>query len=253
MKIKIIIIMMMFLCSGLSGFVYADPLYDDVQKFKENNPDGYKYDFVRAYLNALMYFKKNKERKENLPHINFENLAESKSVKPIIDNLRRDNVNLRIARNLVKKFLKPENGLILKVSDMFVGMCDDQIELNSYEKVLYEKVYEFQAKAEFDEFNPDSFIEAQRLLASQRHASLKDLLETAMMVNVILVSHKTDEYGDFYSLGITGKQRQNLLYKIDDFQGHSFREEFQEGQSFLAGSVNIIRQILENESWEVLR
>ncbi len=242
----------LFIVFTATSHVVADPLYDDMDRFIENNPDGKKYEFVRTYLNALMYFKKNADRQKELPTIDINNLAEAPSVAPIVLALKKDNVNLRIARNLVKKFKTPENGLILKVADLFAKVCDDQMEYNDYDRVLYERIAEIQESGYFEDFYPESFLEAQELLAEQRRASFKELMEASMLINIVLVSPDRNYYGDFYRLGLTRQQRQNLLYKIDDFKGKGFSGGVEEGQTFLQGSVNVIRQILENDSWQVM-
>ena len=245
------ILTIFFLLFSTAYVAKANPLYDDVDKFIENNPDGNKYEFVKTYLNALMYLKKNADRKSDLPKIDINDIENAPSVKPIISDIQRDNVNLRVARNLVKKFKTPENGMILKVADLFAKVCDDQIEYNDYETILYEKILELQQDGYYEGFSPENFIEAQNLLSDQRRASLKELMEASMLINIVLVSTEQNYYGEFYRLGITRQQRKNLLYKVDDFKGKGFSGDIEEGQTFLEGSVNVIRQILENESWQV--
>lgn len=248
----------LFVCVGALCFLggapdlSADPLYDDPEQFIINNPDGRKYEFVRSYLNALLYFKENEDRENELPVIDIQNLKKSPSVKPIIDGLKRDNVNLRIARNLIDNFDAQNNALIIKVGNIFQKVTDDLIEYNRYDQALYAKIFEIQNSQNFEDFKVDRFLEAQELLAAQRRESWKELMEASMLINVVLVSTEQDYYGEFYRLGITAAEREKLLFKLQDFDGTGFSGKIEEGQTFLQGSVNIIKSILENSSWETL-
>ena len=252
MKYFIIALLMVSLgfCGG--DLVQADLLYDDPESFVEHNPDGKKYEFVKVFLDALKYLKKNKERQELLPHINLNNFQDSPSVKPILASFVKDNMNLRIIRNLLKNFKTQNNKLLVKIVNLIKGFCDKQIDLNNDEKVLYERIYSYQIEENYDAFDTEDFVKQQTVILNSRRETFKDIMEAAMFVNMALVSPKQNEYDEFYQLGITAEQRENLLVKVYSFKGREFNGFVEGGQSFLAGSINIIRQILENEDWEVI-
>jgi len=237
----------------MPSYVFAIDLIQDAQEFQKNNPDGNKYELVRVYLKALNYFYANTQRSQQAVPLDLNNLEDIKPTAVLLNNLVLDNVNIRIARNLVKKFLTPDNGLILKVADGFVNLCDQQILINDQERALLESLYELQKNNQLDNFKKDEFIEAFKNISQTRHDSLGGLLESSLIVKTILISNKPTAKGAFVTLGITANERKKLLKQLDEFQGENFRGELREGQTFLEGSIASLREILEDQSWGVLK
>ena len=246
-----------FLLVFFSRAAAADNPAIAVEKLKKYNPDGQKYAFVKDYLTSLSYLNINGKRKDKEAGIiQSVNLKEKDRIQKLKDNLIQDNINFRVARNTIKRYVSPktENGLILKAAELFVKVCDEQIDFNQQERDLLSKVSI--PKDEDETTNPLDdrvFSESQQKLAALRKDSLMQLFETSSLATKILISDKTDNYGNFNRLGITQQQRRNLLNKIDDFPGDGFKGELREGQTFLEGSVSIIRKILDDYyTWDTL-
>ena len=182
-----------------------------------------------------------------------DNFEDSQRTKALIDSLILDNANLRIAKNFLKRFqTDPQNGLILKVSDIFISVCDEQIEFNNLERMLLERLYEFQLKDEVINLNKEDFFQAHIKLGVERKESWKRLLEASILVTKVLISNKTDKKGKFSFLGISEREKEKLLFKLDEFYGEEYEGELRSGQSFLEGSVVAIRQTLENQELKPL-
>lgn len=249
---KKILPLMVFVFLLSIPFAGGDLLYTDAEKFREHNPDVGKYDFVKDYLNSLSYLKTNEKRDREVTVKSSGALEKIENVKALIDNLIMDNANLRVARNYLKKYKRSPNGLILKVTDLFIKVSDEQIEFNNQERGLFESLHQFLESDDFKNFNKDKFLEDQKYLSDVKRESLKGLLEASLLVNKILISENPDEFGEYVNLGITKKERQKLLKKINEFEGGDYQGDLREGQTFLQGSVSVIREILEDKSWAAL-
>ena len=245
---KRILPMMVFVFLLNIPSVVGDLLYTDSEKFREHNPDVGKYDFVKDYLNSLSYLKTNEKRDREVTAKSSGALEKIENVQALIDNLIMDNANLRVARNYLKKYKGSPNGLVLKVTDLFIKACEDQIEFNNQERGLFESLRQFLDKDDFKNFDKDKFLEDQKSLSDDKREALKGLLEASLLVNKILISENPDEFGEYVNLGITQKERQKLLKKIHEFDGGDYQGELREGQTFLQGSVSVIREILEDKN-----
>ncbi len=234
-----------FLSVGLSGLVLANDLYTNPEKFKQYNPDGQKYEFVKTYIMGLGYLQQNAQRDNAARSAVFQKLKGKEKVAALIRNLNLNNVNLRVARNLVKKYRASGNGLVVKSADLFERVCDEQIELNNQEKTLLEKVSAVD-NAQMMKIMNKKFYKDQRELGMQRKESLKKMLEGSMLMSKILISDKEDKYGELVRLGITSKERKKLIEQLDKL---SKDKKVKPGQSFLQGSIAAIREILEDQSW----
>lgn len=236
-----------------SSFAFAQ-LYktEDIKNFQQYNPDRNKYAFVKNYLTSLQYLKKNSERAERVRRFSEDEFEQGEDLQSLLKDLLNDNMNLRIARNFVKRYNAEPNGFILKVTNLFIQVCDEQIAFNKEEQGYIEALYDEQLEVGMDGVDRRAFFQDIKGLASRRKESLRQLLEASLFVKKLLISNKMDEYGEFVTLGITGGQRENLLLKLDDFYEEDFQGELREGQTFLQGSVAVIREILEDYSWDTL-
>lgn len=235
-----------------SGVVFGANFYDSVDKIKEFNPDGKKYEFVKDYIFSLTYLKANEERSKKVSSMSFNKLDDVQKGRELINGFVQDNVHIRVARNLLNKYVSPENGLMLKVVDLFAEVCDELVIVNKSERSLLEEFQEIQAKQEMADFDGSEFRSKQRKLAEKRRDSLKKLFEASMLVTKVLVSDKEDRFDQLTMLGITVEEKDKLLEKLDQFGGEDFNGELREGQSFLQGSISAIREVLMDSSWRLL-
>jgi len=230
--------------------LWASQFYDDVVQFIDKNPDGNKYEFVKTYITSLTYILANEVRRENEPQINSGNLEDSQSIGEIMDGLTLDSVNWRIAKNMLKRYRSPDNGLILKVTDLFLQMSDEQIEYNSHERFLMGQLYEAQISGNLYSFDSYKFFQEIQKLAALRKESMKKMLESAILVTKVLISSEQNEYGELDSLGVTDDERDRLLFKLDDFYGPYSETKVYEGQSFLQASIATLKDFLTDYSWK---
>ena len=249
LRFLFLIILAVFLPANLA---FSDFLHKDIAKFRQYNPDGQKFEFVQTFLSGLKYLQLNDRRALKLTDPNLNALELRERYGRLTTNIVTDNINLRLARNLVKKFVKSENGLILKAANLFVMTCDEQIEINNREKIMLDELYKVQKSSDAQKFDNRAYLRRQRALGLERKESFKKMLEASLLVKKILISDKPDRFGELIMLGITQKQRVELLSQLKEFQGKDFEGELREGQSFLEGSISAIREILEDKTWATL-
>lgn len=222
------------------------------RKFRQNNPDWKKYEFTRDYLTSLGYLKKNYDREDGIDLSGSEPSILNR-IAQMRDELIQENVNLRVARNYLKRYKnQARNGLMLKVTDLFTDVCDDLIELNSQQRTMLEEMHAMQRRGAMDDTAAALFEQRQAKISRERREALKELLRASILVTKILVSPDENYYGEFDRLGITQEQRYKLLDKIRRFNEASYQGELRSGQSFLEGSVVTIREILEDYNYETL-
>lgn len=251
-RIPYVVVIVAIMIAVATAPVVAVEVITDVEQFKENNPDGKKFEFVRDYLSGLKYLWINERRISESEAVNLDAQDASTKLAALISGITTSNVNLRMVRNLVDDYRTPENGLMLKASDLFMKACDQQIVFNNQEKDIYNNILSNGKKGELSRERKEEISEQLASLRTQRKESLKSMLEASFLVRKILVSNQVDRFGEFVMLGVTQRERRQLLSRIDDFTGDGFQGGLREGQSFVEGSVVVIREILEDSSWQTL-
>lgn len=252
-KIILFLVLLLNFVGGSPKFLFAA---EDTQEFIKNNPDGQKYDFVRNYLTALNYINLNETRKSKRDFSKYEGAKEEK-LDQYVRELTRDNVNIRTARNLMKRYFSVDNPLMVKVTDIFYVVCDEQTKFNDEEISLMkngvaEKIVYTPNNLPDQNQNSPGLLNKQIELNNRRKDSHQKLLEASVLVGKVLVSSQTDTEGELVVLGVNDEQRKKLLLKMDEFYGAEFEGKMREGQSYLEASVVAIREILEDYSWGTL-
>jgi len=250
-KIFILFVFFFFLSNNV---LFARRFYVDenVEKYREYNPDGKKYKFIKRYLTSLSYLYLNTEAKETLSPITFDYFKDPENIIGLQNHLTMENVNLRVARNLLKKYKKSENGLILKVTDIFVKMCNEQIEMNIEEKKYSDQVYKNLVGGNLGQEKRREVIQWYEDINEKKKKSSMKLLESSMLASKVLISEKTDGYGELSYLAINSKDKEALIGMLDEFIGEEYSGNLREGQTFLGGSISAIREILENSDFDIL-
>ncbi len=240
------------LCVLLGVSTASAEMLGNSRKFRKYNPDWKKYEFTRDYLTSLEYIRKNYDRQDSIDLSGAQPDVLNRIAR-MRDELIHENVNLRVARNYLKRYKnQARNGLMLKVADLFTHVCDDLIDLNSGQRALLEEMHALQRRGEMDSAAAARFEERQLAINYERRDALKELLRASILVTKILVSPTENYYGEFDRLGITQEQRYKLLDKVREFDEASYQGELRSGQSFLEGSVVTIREILEDYNYETL-
>lgn len=249
MKKIIILFFVVFMMAPLS---WGEDLYSNPTKFKEFNPDGQKYQFARDYLSSLHYLYSNAQRDLKIKRTALDELEPEARTKLLRDNLNYHNVNLRVARNLLKKYQTSDNGLILKSVDLFIKACDEQIAINEKESRFLEGASSTEQKNLPAQAVDSRMKREQTRLGLERKESSKKFLRASILVSKLLISDKEDRFGELIYLGMTKNERQKLLDQLKSFPGDKFKGKLRQGQSFLEASVSTIRQVLEDSNWATI-
>lgn len=248
MKIFLIILNCLFVVPSLA---LAENI-SDKEQFLLNNPDGGKYAFVKDYLMGLTYLKassvKFANRQDELARIVLNDNEINAQVKFLI----KDNIDWRIAKNLVQKYRLTNNGLMLKAVDLFVRLCNEQIEYNNQERALWNQFLRGDGASRDVMVNSVNFEVPLRNIETKRRESWQKLLEASVFVSKVLLSNQLDYRGEMTYLGITKEERVLLLDRLDGFPGEGFRGTMREGQTFLEASVSVIRETLEQDGLKPL-
>jgi len=245
--------LLMYFISVLGGTpVYGQGIEVDIQEFRYQNPDGQKYEFVRDYLMSLSYIRNNAIRWNHNTYLSKEFPENQERVNDLSDHLIRDNLNLRITRNMIERYRTPENGLILKATDLVMKMCNQQIALNNKERKLYRELYEVFGSNDKKDIDRIDFLARHQILSNQRKESWKNLLKSSIFVTRVLISDQPDYDGELSSLGITHHQRRKLLSKLDEFYGEDIEAEITVGQTFLEASISAIKEVLDDYQWDTI-
>lgn len=245
-------LLLLCICVVMVASAASAEMLGNDRKFRQYNPDWKKYEFTRDYLTSLGYIKKNYDRQDMID-LTSDDPDVLNRIARMRDELIHENVNLRVARNYLKRYKnQARNGLMLKVSDLFAAVCDELIILNSGQRNLLEEMHALQRRGEMDGEAALGLEERQKRINRDRREALKRLLRASILVTKILVSPDQNYYGEFDRLGITQEQRYKLLDKIRNFDEDSYHGELRSGQSFLEGSVVTIREILEDYNYETI-
>ncbi|MCA9394656.1 MAG: hypothetical protein KC900_10660 [Candidatus Omnitrophica bacterium] len=246
-QVSAVVVVLVMCCSTASAEMLGSN-----RNFRKYNPDWKKYEFTRDYLTSLGYIKKNYDADDVIDFAGTEPDILNR-IALMRDELIHENVNLRVARNYLKRYTnQAQNGLMLKVSDQFTKVCDELIQLNSGQRTMLEEMHTVQRRGAMDAAAIADFEQRQSRINGERREALKGLLRASILVTKILVSPTENYYGEFDRLGITQEQRFKLLEKIRHFDEASYQGELRSGQSFLEGSVVTIREILENYNYETI-
>ena len=234
----------------LSACPAAAQMDDDaLHKFSIGNPDGIKYEFVKTYIMALEYLYQNEKAEQRTAKITGSNIENVSALSDEQSRLVQANVNIRISRNLLDRYSATENGLVNKVVETYLRYAEKQLELNNQERTLIMTLKEKATSGTSDEAAAIWFSENIVDLSRQRKESSMDLLESSLMVNKVLISHRFNQHGELFQLGITREERRSLIRRLSAFREEGFDGGPRSGQTFLEASISAIRQLLEDRNW----
>ena len=248
MKINFHITIIFFFMFLLAG----GPLVrcDDGQEFKKHNPDGNKYEFVRSYVSGMSYVDRiNKRWQAQNPKERFKDDPQ-KMFQAYVEYLALDNTELRIAKNFLTKYFNGNNDLMRKAADTFIATCEQLIEINRQERVLWQEFYKVRRdKKENVAAEEKVFVENEKNLNIKRQDISKTFIESALLTAHVMQSENS--YVDApYQLALTEEQRRKLIKRIDEFAKDNVDWGIKSGQSTFQASIAAIREILEDPIWK---
>lgn len=245
---KKIVLIAGFILGFWAGQGYSDVAIDNPKTFAELNPDGIKYEFVKHYLMALEYLRKVEEMQASFP----ETVRADVSVETLrarAEYLSRENANIRVARNLVERYQQEENGFVLKVGEIFLNTCEVLIHLNNQERdVIMALIAGHSGGEAIDSAAVEAYLVRQNGFLQQRKAVSAGIVEASVYVSKLLLSNELNSSGQIYRLGIRLDERRKLRERLEEFPYPPGMTELQPGQTFVEGSVAVIRRVLEDDS-----
>lgn len=242
-----ILVLGVVLCAPANSF--AQFAKSEFEQFKAANPDIKKYEFVNDFLLALDQIQKNQKQYDRWLDNEKMGVDAAQHTKEYIEFLKQANIQYRMANNFLKKYNRVDNGLMLKVVQIFSQACDEIVDINNSEREILTAYYDALTNDKLDDFDEEKMAEDQLSVANQRKESNLKILESSMYIKKILISNQPNKYGEFVRLGITEDERQNLINRLNLFFGESNVNEVQAGQTFLEASVSAIREILQDYKW----
>ena len=245
---KYILIVLVGIFMTVVRITYAD----DADEFKSHNPNGQKFEFVRSYVTSLGYFNKILIRwqTEN-PREKYKG-DQKKMMQAYMDYLALDNSELRVAKNYLTKYLSSPNAMMRKVTDMYLSLCETQIDFNIKERGLWQDFIKGKsAQPDQAASLEKEFVAKQQQLVYERKENFKDLIVVSVLVSKVLM-HEDAEKEKSHQLAVTAKQREKLIAKLDDFARDNLDWGVKSGQTVLQASVAAIREVLEDPLWKSL-
>jgi hypothetical protein len=225
--------------------IFISSVYSADNSFKNNNPDGQKYEFVRSYISALGYFHTINQRwAKNPPKKKFKG-DDARIILGTMEALVQDNVDLRVAKNYMIKYLSIPNPFMRKVSDMMIVVCDSEISLNNKSKFLWQDWLNLKSSGIPNQDQEKIFIKSQRDIELKRKEYDKMLIQASIyLTKVVLSQENLNDKGKL--LAITEVERDKLLDNLDQYGKGILDWGLKAGQSSLKASVSVIREVLED-------
>ncbi len=220
------------------------------EEFRKNNPDRGKYEFVRSYISALSYIQNIDARwRKTPPSKTGEDL---KVMRGYVEYLIKDNLQLRIAKNLLTPYMASSNPLVRKTADMFIAACLTDIAVNEKEKEIWNQWYGVKSSKLGTPANERAFIKAQAELADMRKENNKGIVEATILLTKVLKSsaRNTDDKG--HVLAISSQERTKLLKHLDKFGKDVMDWGLKPGQDHVQASIAVLREILEDTIYTTL-
>ncbi|MBI4309202.1 MAG: hypothetical protein HY591_02610 [Candidatus Omnitrophica bacterium] len=213
--------------------------------FQRHNPDIAKYAFARSYIEALNYVNNINLRWKKASPKELYAGDDVKVMRGYVSYLIKDNMDLRIARNFLTKYLHSENLLVRKTADTFIAACLTHIAINDKEKQVWDQWYAVKSNHLDTPANEKAFLKTQRDLTLKRKETGKKMIEASVLLaNVLKSGRNTDEKG--HLLAVTSKQREYLLGRLDEFGKDSLEWGLKAGQDHMQASIAVIREVLED-------
>jgi hypothetical protein len=243
MRIRSVVLVLfnVFLSSTL---LYASQ--DNV--FKQNNPDGMKYDFARSFIIGFGYLNSVDQRFEKSKEIKAKG-NEMAFIQWNLDRLAKDNMDLRIAKNYVTKYFNVPNRLMRKVIDSYAYACDGLIGLNLKERELWNQMHQVKKKGDVSAEQDQEFVKSQEKLADHRKVVMRSIVEVSVLMTKVLFSEDVQEKQVKKRLALTLKERDNLIRKLDTFAGDNLDWGIKPGQTYVHGAEATIREVLEDPTY----
>lgn len=232
------------LCAFSALLLSLSPVQASLE-FKKNNPDIGKYAFAQSYIASLSYL--------NVMYLRWQQTSPKKvyagdDVKVMhgyVAYLIKDNLDLRIAKNYLNKYLQAKNPLIRKTAETYISACLTLILINDKEKEVWDQWYAIKSNKLDTKANEKAFIRKQEEFALKRKEAYKAVIESSIFLTKVLKSERNDS-DKGHVLAITAKERNSLLKHLDEYGKGVLDWGLKSGQDYMQASIAVIREVLED-------
>ena len=177
------------------------------------NPDINKYEFVKAFINSLSDVASALERFQEVD--NQSNKNDIQSTIDLMKVTKRSSADYERAASQIEDFSTSKNGLIVLAATSLRDQYRGHIKLNDEMIKMYEEIYSPEAINNPEKINVGKLMSRQGDLSAKHEEFMRSLMQTSLFLSQILVSEKPDTEGKMSILGITSKQKQDLIKDLE--------------------------------------
>ncbi|NLE64987.1 MAG: hypothetical protein GX606_03615 [Elusimicrobia bacterium] len=214
--------------------------------FRIYNADVDKYAFTKAFIMSLGAYRRVDERLEKEGRLVASDLAELDVISAFIDGRTKDNTEIRIAKNYLPRFSSSRNGLVRKIVKTLTEAYDRLLAKSMEERELWQLFYGYKAQGHPADLDEKTFLDGQIVLASERKAAARGVLEAAMLFRTLLLSARDCEDPTCRRLALTAAERKKLVERLDEFARDQTAWGARQGQSTLKAAIAALREVLED-------
>lgn len=230
----------------LAGIMAVSSARAGDSSFQKYNPDVDKYPFVRDFILSVGYFKRVSERQAAEGVLKEQEGDSLVLIRKCIEDRTLDNTEIRIARNYLARFSNSSNGLIRKVARQAVAAYDGVLGLSVKERDLWQVLLRYKTSAKGKDIDEVEFAAQQESVAVAKKEAMKQLLEAAQLLQVVLLSAERCETQHCKELALTREERLQLTGNLDKFAKNNLQWGLKPGQSTQEGVEASIREVLED-------
>ncbi len=200
------------------------------------------YEFTRSYIHALSFCYNISQRWRKQSKIIKNAKSSNKVIEEYLNDLVKDNVDWRVAKNYLEKYLQSPDPMVKKIADSFIVSSERNIALNDDAKRLWITWQALVASKQATHQKERAFVNAQEDLSFKRKEADKIFIEATVLLTKYLLGGD----GQSKTLSLTDKQRDGLIRRLDDFAKEYTDWGLKPGQSTVEASVAVLREVLED-------
>ncbi len=224
---------------------FAAPTGDpNATSFQQYNPDIDKYTFAKSYIASLDYYGRLTRRLAAEKPVADKFAVDVKVVQTMIDDRTLDNTELRVAKNYLLKYATARNMLIRKVAYDTAVAYEQNIQLSSKERRLWQAYLQFKKTGRPKELDEAGFKDQLERLAQDRKGAGMAVLDAVVMFKKVLLSAKDCANEDCHVLALTQVEREKLAGKLDDFAPDNRAWGAKAGQGTFEAAIASVREVL---------
>lgn len=231
------------------AFAAPAPVPPVKTSFQENNPDIDKFAFAKSFIASLSYYGRLQQRLAEEKKIGNKFDQDPGIIRKFVDNRTLDNTELRIAKNYLLKYARSRNMLIRRVAYDAVIAYEQNIDVSSSERRLWDAYHRFKKMGLPGDLNENEFKRQMLALAQDRKTSGMAVLQAVMMFKTVLLSASACQDENCQGLALTSSERKKLLQRLDSFAGDNMAWGVKAGQGTFEAAIASVREVLEDSAY----